>query len=143
MNYEMSNLQEQKRTNSEQKRWEELYRKYSEYDNEKERIKREKGKLGFGDLQKLNQIISKEEIDELKNLSKKTNENEDPTIRTFAEEIELKEIREKEFHSGEGIIELSEDEKLRKAELMEKSSFYFSKDNILKQVENMEDWDSV
>jgi len=113
-----------------------LYKKYSEYKN-----KKEKDKSDSGDLQKLGQIISEEEINELKKLSKKTNENEDPTIRIFAEEIELKEIREKEFHSGKGIIELSEDEKLRKAELMEKSSFYFSKDNILKQVENIEGWD--
>jgi len=121
-----------KRNTSEQLIWEKLYRKYSDYSHKRGEWFKEGEEL---DLEALDQIISGEEIEELRRLSQRTYRNEDPNIRTFAEEMELSDLHNEACTFGKGKIELPEDRKERERELMKKLSFYDSDDNILKQVE--------
>ena len=121
-----------RRNTSEQLMWEKLYRKYSDYSHKRDGWLREGKEL---DLEVLNQIISEEEIEELRRLSQKTYRNENLNIRTFAEEMELNDLHNEACTFGKGRIELPEDEKERKKELMKKTSFYDSNDNTLRQIE--------
>ena len=121
-----------KRNTSEQLMWEKLYRKYSDYSHKRGEWFKKGEEL---DLEVLDQIISGEEIEDLRRLSQKTCRNEDPNIRTFAEEMELSDLHNEACTFGKGKIELPEDRKEREKELMKKTSFYDSDDNILKQVE--------
>lgn len=122
----------QKRNISEQSTWEDLYRKYFDYIHKRDEWLREGEEL---DSEALNQIISEKEIEELRRLSQKTYRNENPNIKTFAEEMELSDLHNEACTFGKGKIELPEDKKEREKELMKKLSFYDSDDNILKQVE--------
>ncbi len=132
----------QKRNIPEQSTWEDLYRKYFDYIHKRDEWLREGEEL---DSEALNQIISEKEIEELRRLSQKTYRNENPNIKTFAEEMELSDLHNEACTFGKGKIELPEDKKEREKELMKKLSFYDSDDNILKQVEGDmeggdEDW---
>ena len=122
----------QKRNIPEQSTWEDLYRKYFDYIHKRDEWLREGEEL---DSEALNQIISEKEIEELRRLSQKTYRNENPNIKTFAEEMELSDLHNEACTFGKGKIELPEDKKEREKELMKKLSFYDSDDNILKQVE--------
>ena len=122
----------QKRNIPEQLTWEDLYRKYFDYIHKRDEWLKEGEEL---DSEALNQIISEKEIEELRRLSQKTYRNENPNIKTFAEEMELSDLHNEACTFGKGKIELPEDKKEREKELMKKLSFYDSDDNILKQVE--------